>query len=69
MKDVAKIALIEGIKVLTTNENVGKFICGTYSDGTMRSFSDCISGEYLSPKDKEKMLKKLHKQRKKNKKK
>lgn len=34
--------------------DVQKVILGTYSDGETRSVSDAISGEVLSPKDKEK---------------
>lgn len=65
MKDITKVAIVEGIKIITTNEAVGRFICGTYSDGSQRSFSDCISGEYLSPKEKLKMIKKAEKRKRK----
>ncbi len=68
MNEITKKLLIEGITVLATNEKVGKLIFGTYSDGTLRSVSDCCRGEYLSPKDKAKKLKKLDKKSNKKKK-
>lgn len=62
---VIKTAIVEGIKFVVTSESLGRFICGTYSDGTTRSLADSISGEFLSPKDKAKKLKKKNKKKKK----
>ena len=46
---------------LTGNDNITKFFCGSYSDGTPRSLPDAINGEFLSPKQKKKATKKKKK--------
>lgn len=36
-------------------------MCGTYADGTPRSFIDALRGDYISPEKKKKILKKKDK--------
>lgn len=48
---------------LFANEKIQRSLFGEYSDGTPRSLPDCLEGEILSPKDREKML---YKKKKKN---
>lgn len=67
MVDYKKVLLMVG-KEIISNEDVKKFICGTYSDNTTRSFCDAIKGEFKSPKTKAKEKKKKDKKKKKNKK-
>lgn len=52
-----------------SDEKVQTLLFGKYSDGTPRSFSDCLDGEILSPKDREKLLKKKKGKKSKKKKK
>ena len=63
--------VIEAAKTLSENKSLQKTLFGVYSDGTTRSFADCLSGEFLSPKDREKVVygkkKKKGKKNKKNK--
>lgn len=42
-------------------------MCGTYADGTPRSFIDALRGDYISPEKKKKILKKKAKKKKKDK--
>ena len=66
---VAK-TMIEAAKTLSENKGLQKTLFGVYSDGSTRSFADCLSGEFLSPKDREKVVYgKKKKKGKKNKKK
>lgn len=58
-------AVLEGINLILKNDEIVKFLCGTYTDGSVRSLSDCLSGEIISPSDK---LKAAKKKKKKNKK-
>lgn len=51
------------------NEDLKKFVCGTYGDGTPKSIYDAVTGETESPKQKEKRIKQSKKKRKKMKKK
>lgn len=44
-------------------------MCGTYADGTPRSFIDALRGDYISPEKKKKILKKKAKKKKDKKKK
>lgn len=44
-------------------------MCGTYADGTPRSFIDALRGDYISPEKKKKILKKKAKKKKAKKKK
>lgn len=53
---------------LASDEKLQTLLFGKYSDGSPRSFSDCLDGEILSPKDREKLLKKKGKKKKKKKK-
>ena len=52
---VAK-TMIEAAKTLSENKGLQKTLFGVYSDGSTRSFADCLSGEFLSPKDREKVV-------------
>lgn len=54
-KSTTKI-LIDTATSLVSNEKIQRTLFGEYSDGTPRSLSDCLEGEILSPKDREKML-------------
>lgn len=54
------------------NRKVQRVVLGTYTDGSTRNLFDAASGEFLSPKDREKYLmgkkkskKKKHKKKKK----
>ena len=53
---------------LLTNKDVQRVILGTYSDGRTRSVKDCLDGEILSPKQKEKFHYKDKSKKKKKKK-
>ena len=48
---------------ITGSEDITKFLCGTYADGTPRSLPDAINGEFLSPKQKKKATKKKKKKK------
>lgn len=53
---------------LLSSKDVQKKILGTYSNGKVRSLADALEGEFLSPKQREKMLQadiKKHKKKKK----
>ena len=65
MADLAKIAstVVTAGKTLIADENVTKFLCGTYADGSVRNLPDAINGEFLSPKQKKKMHKKKKKKK------
>ena len=68
----AKVAktIVEAASTLSRNKGLQKTLFGVCSDGTTRSFADCLSGEFLSPKDREKVVYgKKKKKGKKNKKK
>lgn len=71
---------IQTIEVLSSasslilgNKKLQKILCGTYSNGKIRSFSDAIHGEIVDPRDKKlkvyKYMEKQEKKKKKNKKK
>lgn len=64
MNEITKLMITEGINFILTNDAASRFLCGTYSDGSTRSFSDCLRGEFLSPKDKAKKAKKKDKKKK-----
>lgn len=49
-------AVVATAATLLANSNLRKTILGEYSDGTPRSLSDCLEGEIISPKDREKIL-------------
>lgn len=55
--------IIDVASTILANERVGKFLCGSYSDGSSRSLIDSLNGEYLSPKDKVKKSKKKKKKK------
>lgn len=66
MIDITKIGVIvEVASSILANEKIGKFLCGTYNDGTTRSLIDSLNGEYKSPKEKVKKEKKKKKKKKK----
>ena len=78
MADINTVKAIGGVvvsaaKELIKDEEVVKFVCGTYADGDGRSVVDAVKGEYISPKQKKKLTdnscKKKSKKNKKNKKK
>lgn len=48
--------VLETATMLVNNRSLQKTLFGVYSDGTTRSFADCLSGEFLSPKDREKVV-------------
>lgn len=48
--------VLETATTLVNNRSLQKTLFGVYSDGTTRSFADCLSGEFLSPKDREKVV-------------
>ena len=66
-KAKAAKTIIETAGALATNRGLQKALFGVYSDGTIRSFSDAVGGEFLSRKDREKMVYKNKKKKKKNK--
>lgn len=51
------------------NRQVQRVVLGTYTDGSTRNLFDAASGEFLSPKDREKYFMKKQKKHKKKKKK
>lgn len=59
---------VKFIVELVTTKQVSGLIFGKYSDGTPRSLTDALNGEYLSPREK-KHLFYSKKKKKKNKKK
>lgn len=67
-KGVPITKLIGVVTETLTDKNVQKALFGTYSDGSSRSLVDCVNGEFLSPKDREKYVYKKKKKGKKKKK-
>ena len=61
-------AAIKVAELVLDNETVGKYLCGQYSDGSIRSIPDAIRGERENPVKKKKKKKKKGKKKKKNKK-
>jgi len=61
-KDNVKSTLLAGLGKLATEviDTISSqdVLCGTYTDGTPRSFIDALRGDYISPKKKKKILKK-----------
>jgi hypothetical protein len=43
-------------KMLAENDSVKKMVLGTYSDGSARSIPDALNDEFVSPKEKKKIL-------------
>ena len=62
IKEIAGVAV-----TVLTNKKVRKALFGEYADGKTRSLPDAISGENLSPKQKEKYIKKKKNNKKKKK--
>lgn len=62
-------ALVSTAVATLADKSVQKVLFGTYSDNTPRSLVDCVNGEILSPKDREKYLYKKKKKKNKSKKK
>ena len=60
--------IIDTIVAVTTklceSDDFRKFMCGTYADGSTKSLPDAITGETLSPEQKEKVKKKKKKKKK-----
>lgn len=63
-KDLLDIA-VAMLEKVATNKKIGKFICGEYRDGSVRSMADAIKGEIISPDEKKKKNKKKHSKKKK----
>jgi hypothetical protein len=63
MADVTKILATVALfgKEVLGNNDIVKFVCGNYTDGTNRNIIDAINGEYLSPDTKKKHNKKKKK--------
>lgn len=51
-KKLIKAAIKVGGDLLMTDK-AQKFLCGTYSDGTIRSLPDALNEEFISPSDRE----------------
>ena len=64
-KEIIPIA-VAVIEAAASNKTIGKFVCGEYTDGSVRSMADAIRGEVDNPKGKKK--KKHKKKKNKNKK-
>lgn len=56
-------------RMLAENDSVKKMVLGTYSDGSARSIPDALNDEFVSPKEKKKILYGDNKKRKKKNKK
>jgi len=50
-------------KAVASDKDITAFICGTYADGTPRSITDAVNGEFLSSKQKKKLSKKKKKKK------
>lgn len=63
---LGELALNAGKRVTDwMNTDDGKaFLCGRYTDGTPRSFTDAWNDEIMSPKTRKKRVKKLEKRQK-----
>ena len=61
VKEIIPIA-VAVIEAAASNKTIGKFVCGEYTDGSVRSMADAIRGEVDNPKGKKK--KKKHKKKK-----
>lgn len=61
-------AALKVAELVLDNETVGKYLCGQYTDGSVRSIPDAIRGERENPVKKKKKKKKKGKKKKKNKK-
>lgn len=64
MAKVPISSIVDTVVSVTTNKGVQKALFGVYADDTPRSFIDCVNGEYLSPKQKEKYICKKKKKKK-----
>lgn len=49
--------IASSILTLSKNKDVKKMVCGTYTDGKVRSIYDTLNNEYVSPKSKKKIRK------------
>lgn len=63
-----ELAISAATKV-AENEKIRKFLCGSYADGKPRSITDAITGEVLSPRQKDRIEKEIRGGGKKKKKK
>ena len=50
-------SLASTVLKLSKNKDVKKLVCGTYTDGKIRSIYDTLNNEYISPKSKKKINK------------
>lgn len=68
MADVLKVIsnIVDIGKSIVGDDDVKKFLCGTYADGSTRNLTDAINGDFLSPKQKKKAISKKGKKKKKN---
>lgn len=57
-KVAAELAVIavETATTLLSSKSIQKSLLGTYADGKTRSVADALNGEFLSPKQKAKMM-------------
>lgn len=69
MAKVPVSSIVETVVSVASDKGVQKALFGVYADNTPRSFVDCVNGEILSPKQKEKYIYKDKKNKKKKKKK
>jgi hypothetical protein len=56
-------AVVSVGKTIASDKDIKAFICGTYADGTPRSVTDAVNGEFLSSKQKKKLSKKKKKKK------
>ena len=57
-------AILNSVSGLITNKKVQKALFGEYADGTPRSLTDALDGEFLSPSQREKKVYKSKKKKK-----
>lgn len=62
---IIQAALVAGEKAIewVKTDEGKRFICGTYTDGTTRSFQDAWNDEIMSPSSREKRMKDLENRR------
>ncbi len=57
-------AVIDAVVSICATEKIQRLLCGTYSDGEVRSVPDALNGEIYSPKQKARKGKKKSKKKK-----
>ena len=55
--------IVDAVLSIAGSQTVQKLVLGEYSDGSTRSLGDCLDGELLSPKDRQKALTKQGKKK------